>query len=132
MLTVFIIPSHKENADVEKTIASFSGIDFDFKVVGISNPYEINRYKRKDKWFGIFWDNEYIDEAVREALPVFFSHSTLELLILYKKESMVDATWRARLFKRHIYLLNDYRPLSLWLNREVVLDGWVKEHENTS
>ena len=128
MLTIFIIPSHKENADVRKTIASFSGIAVDYKVAIVSNPCEINSYKNKDEWFGIFWDNEYIDKAVRDALPIFFSHTNLELLILYKKEGMVEATWRARLFKRHIYLLNDYRPLCLWLNKEVVLDGWVLEH----
>jgi len=64
MLTVFIIPSHKENADVEKTIASFSGINVDYNVVSVANPCEINRHKKKDKWFGIFWDNEYIQYSL--------------------------------------------------------------------
>ena len=130
MLTIFIIPSDKKNADLEKTIASFSGIDTNIRVVG--SPYQINNYEKKGKWFGVFWDNEYIDEGVREALPVFFDHNNLELLILYKKENMIEATWRARLFRSHVYLLDDYRPLCLWLNKEIILDGWVLEHENPS
>ena len=132
MLTIFVIPSHKDNADVGKSIASFSGIAVDTRMVVASDPCEVNRHKRKSEWFGIFWDNEYIDEPLKEAIPVFFAHSNLEMLILYKKESMVEATWRARFFKRHIYLLGDYCPLCLWLNKETILDGWVLEHENSS
>jgi len=130
MLTVFIIPSFADNADVRRTIASFSGIEGGFRVVTVSDFSEINRHEKKDDWFAVFWDNESIDEGVKEAIPVFLSFPKLEVLILYKKESKVDATWRKRLFRRHVFLTDDYRPLCLWENKEAILDGWVKEHDN--
>lgn len=130
MLTVFIIPSFADNADVRRTIASFSGIEGGFRIIPVSDYAEINRNK-KDDWFGIFWDNEYIDEGIKEAIPIFTAFSKLEVLILYKKESKVDSTWRKRLFRKHIFLIDDYRPLCLWENKEAILDGWVKEHDNS-
>jgi hypothetical protein len=132
MLTLFIIPSYAKNADVEKTIESFSGIDIDFKVVVASDYMEINRYKGVCDWFGIFWDNERIDDGLKGALPVFLSYPNLELLILYKKEGVAEATWRVRMFRRKIYLLEDYCPLCMWANKEIVLDGWILEHDNPS
>ena len=132
MLTIFVVPSFAENANVKKTIASFSGIKGGFRVVPVADFSEINRHNKKDEWFGVFWDNECIDDGLKEALPIFMAFPKLEILILYKKESKVDATWRKRIFRKHVFLVDDYRPLCLWENKEAILDGWVKEHENTS
>jgi len=132
MLTIFIIPSYAKNANVRKTIASFAGIDGGFRVVPVLYCSEINRYEKKDSWFGVFWDNEYIDADLKSALPVFLSFPNLEVLVLYKKEGVVEATWRKRVFRKNIFLVDDCRPLCLWENRETILDGWVKEHEDTS
>lgn len=129
MLTLFILPSNKENANTEKTIESFSGISDNFKAVSISNWREVNNYGDKNEWFGIFWDNEYIDNNLKEALPIYFLYNNLEALILYKKESMVDAVWRYRIFRRSVYMGSDFCPTSLWLSKEIVLDGWVLEHD---
>jgi len=131
MLTIFIIPSYAKNANVRKTIASFAGIDGGFRVVPVLSCAEINSYNKKDDWFGVFWDNEYIDAGLKGALPVFFSFSNLEVLILYKKEGEEEATWRKRMFRKNIFLVDDCRPLCLWENRETVLDGWVKEHDTS-
>ena len=128
MLTVFIIPSHAENADAEKTINSFTGIAGGFEAVPVSGFEEVNSYKDKGEWFGIFWDNESIDENLKEYLPVFLHRQNFEYLILYKKEKKAEATWRARLFRKHIYLVDDFAPTSFWYNKEIVLDGWVLDH----
>ncbi|MHA2047154.1 MAG: hypothetical protein ACW99G_20370 [Candidatus Thorarchaeota archaeon] len=131
MLTLFVIGSGEGNADIEKTIASFSGLSVDHKVISVTGWREINQYKDKDEWFGIFWDNECIDKDLSEFIPTYLSFRNLELLILYKKMGVTEATWRDRFFRSHIHLLNGYRPMCMrrWLNKEVVLDGWVLEHE---
>jgi hypothetical protein len=130
MLTLFIVSSGKDNANIEKTTESLSGVQG--SIVPISSWWEINDYQNKDDWFGIFWDNEYIDNNLREALPIYFLYQAKEALILYKKVSMVDAIWRYRFFRRSIYLGEDFSPLSFWLNKEIVLDGWVLEHDYPS
>ena len=90
MLTLFIIPSHAANADVKKTVECLSGIDLEIKIAFAESPCDINGYEAKDKWFGIFWDNEYIDEALKEAIPIFFAHHHLEAMVLYKKNQIVQ------------------------------------------
>jgi hypothetical protein len=131
MLTIFIIPSYAKNANVRKTIASFAGIDGGFRVVSVLDCSEINRYNKKDDWFGVFWDNEYIEHSLKGALPIFLSYPDLEVLVLYKKEGVVEATWRKRVFRKNIFLVDDCRPLCLWENKEAILDGWVKEHDTS-
>jgi hypothetical protein len=131
MLTVFIVPSEKENADQKKTIASFSGMDIGCTLVSIETWREVNLCQSKHEWYGIIWDNEYIDDYLKEAIPIYFRYPKLDALILYKKISMIDATWRYRFFRRSIYLMEDFAPFSFWMNKEVVLDGWILEHEHT-
>jgi hypothetical protein len=118
MLTLFVIGSGEGNADIEKTIASFSGLSVDHKVISVTGWREINH-------------NECIDKDLSEFIPTYLSFRNLELLILYKKMGVTEATWRDRFFRSHIHLLNGYRPMCMrrWLNKEVVLYGWVLEHE---
>jgi len=59
-------------------------------------------------------------------------YQRMEALILYKKTSMTEAVWRYRFFRDSVYLGTDFCPVSLWLCKEAVLDGWVLEHEYTS
>lgn len=132
MLTVFIVPSHRSNANIEKTMDSFEGLKVPYQIVPVQNHRDINKYGKKNDWFAIFWDNEYLDEPLKEAIPVFLQWKQFDVLILYKKESMVDASWRYRIFRSGTFLVDDFRPISLWLNREVILDGWILEHVNTN
>lgn len=132
MLTVFIVPSCKDNANVKKTIASFTSIDIKCNTVPITNWREVNDYNCKGDWYGIVWDNECIDNYLKDALPIYFSYRNLEALILYKKISMVDAVWRYRFFRKSVYLKGDFAPQHFWLSKEVVLDGWILEHDYKS
>jgi len=131
MLTSFVLPSEKPNADVDRTFYSLSHIEVEQQIVSVSCWREINKYK-KDEWFSVFWDNEYIDDGLQKALPVFLSFPNIETLILYKKDKLVtiEATWRYRVFRNYVYLVNDCKPVSVWLNREAILDGWVREHDS--
>ncbi len=129
MLTIFIVPSNEGNANADKTIASFSGIDLEYRIVHINEYRDINNYEDKSEWFGVFWDNECIDTNLKEALPIYFLYNSMEALVLYKKVSMVDAVWRYRIFRSSVYLGPDFSPVTLWLCKEIVLDGWVLEHE---
>jgi len=127
MLDIFVVPSNQPNADIEKTIDSFVGIKLEYDVIPVSSCKETNN--SKNEWRLIIWDNEYIDEALRDAIPVFLNFNQYEILILYKKISEIEATWRYRLFRNHIYLAGDFCPVGVWFGREAILDGWVKEHD---
>ena len=131
MLTLFVVPSRKDNASLEKTADSFCRIKGGCNVVPVSSWRDVNECNNKDEWFGVVWDNEYIDDHLIDALPIYFLYQRLEALILYKKVSMVEAIWRYRFFKRSVYLKEDFAPHHFWINKEIVLDGWVLEHEHT-
>ena len=52
MLTLFVLPSGKPNADINQTIQSFNRSGVPFKTVQISSWKEINTHD-KDVWYGI-------------------------------------------------------------------------------
>ena len=132
MLTLFVVPSMKGNANSKKTAESFLRMETECNVALVSSWRDVNNHKDKDEWVGVVWDNEYIDDHLVKALPIYFSYQKYEALILYKKVSMVDAVWRYRFFRRGIYLNTDFSPSHMWLNKEVVLDGWILEHDYPS
>ena len=129
MLTLFIVPSAKDNADVGKTVDSFRKTGVEFKAVTVSCWREINNYRHKGEWFAIFWDNEGLDADLQATLKIHLENTKPEILVLYKRLSELEAEFRTRFMKRKIWLSTDFKPICAWCISEVILDGWVTEHD---
>jgi hypothetical protein len=128
MLTLFVVPSGKPNANFAKTVESFKKSGVKFKAVKIDCWREINALKNKDDWFCVFWDNEGLDVNLQKALKVHLSNIKAEVLVLYKRLEEHKAEYRTRFMKRGVWLSEDFKPVSPWIIHETILDGWVKEH----
>jgi len=128
MLTLFVVPSGKPNADFDKTVESFEKTGVEFKAVKIDCWREINNFKEKSDWYCVFWDNEGLDVNLQKALMTHLSNRSPEVLVLYKRIDKDHAEYRTRFMKRSVWLTSNYKPLSPWIVHETVLDGFVKEH----
>jgi hypothetical protein len=131
MLTVFVIPSGKPNANFLKTVESFEKMDIELRVVQITCWREINCYEDKDDWYCVFWDNEGLDVNLQKALPVHLANRHPEVLVLYKRLADDKAEYRTRFMKRSIWLTSNFKPIAPWPVIETILDGWVVEHAIT-
>lgn len=128
MLTLFVIPSGKPNADYNKTVESFKKTGVPMKALSVKTWRDVNDYRYKDVWYAVFWDNEGIDEDLQKALPIHLDNRIPDCLILYKRLGEKDAEYRTRFMRRTVWLTHDYAPLEQWMKPETVLDGWVKDH----
>jgi len=128
MLTLFVVPSGKPNANFVKTVESFEKSGVEFKAIKIDCWREINALEDKNDWFCVFWDNEGLDVSLQKALKIHLSNKKAEVLILYKRLDDKTAEYRTRFMKRGVWLTEDFKPISPWVIYETVLDGWVKEH----
>jgi len=128
MLTLFVIPSGKPNADFDKTVESFNKSGVEFEAILANSWRDVNSFKGKTDWYGIFWDNEGLDTNLQKALIVHLSNRVPEVLILYKRLNKDKAEFRTRFMKRGVWLTTDFAPVSPWIIKETILDGWVIEH----
>ena len=128
MLTLFVVPSGKPNADYNKTVESFKKSKVEFESYLIGSWRDINNFKVRTDWFCVFWDNEGLDSNLQGALGVHLKNKVPEVFILYKRVDEQTAEYRTRFMKRSVWLTSDYEPISPWLHRETILDGWVIEH----
>jgi hypothetical protein len=126
MLTLFVLPSGMPNADLNQTVQSFNRSGIPFKTVQVTDWREINAYD-KDKWYGIFWDNEGIDANLETALPIHLGHNKADALIVYKRIAEKEAEYRPRFFRCAVWLKEGFAPLATFITYETILDGWIKE-----
>ena len=128
MLTLFVMPSGEENADINKTVRSFQSVR-PIELVTITDWTQVNG-KADSDWFGIFWDNEHLAVDLSEALPFYFSNLTYDALICYKYIGEEKASFRMRFFRRHVHLTDDFKPLRMFMKVETMLDGFIQSHAN--
>lgn len=128
MLTLFVLPSGAKNADLDKTVGSFKSIT-PIELVTITDWREVNG-RSNNSWMGIFWDNEGLGIDLAEALPFYFENPTYDALLCYKYINKENASYRMRFFRRHVHLMEDFKPLQMFMKVETILDGFVKSHEN--
>ncbi len=127
MLTIFIL-SNEKKGDAKKLIDSLVKIPTEVRYVPVENVAEINGYDKKTEWFGVFYENEYIEEELAVALPTFFTLGDFDFLVLFKK--LEDkALFSPRLYRSKIYLNDDLTPISKFWKHEKVLNGWFFENE---
>jgi len=126
-LHLFILPSHKKNAGIHKTIESFPS-DCLSNVNGILEYKRINDYAKTATWFGVFYDNEYIDEAISKNLKTFLMTVGNNALVLFKKNyEYQTADYAPRIFRSGIKLSSPFGTEQK-IQYEKILNGWICEH----
>ena len=127
MLTIFILP-HKKNGDVQKLVNSFVPVpSTKVRYVPVDNVSEINGYDKKTEWFGVFYENEYIEEELAVALPTFFEVGDFSFLVVFKKLKE-KALFSPRFYRSKVYLKDDLSPAFSGWKFEKILNGWVLEN----
>ncbi len=129
MLTIFVLP-YKKNGDVQKLVNSFEPVpSTKVRYVPVDNVSEINGYVKKTEWYGVFYENEYIEEKLAVALPTFFTVGDFDFLVVYKllKEK---ALFFPRFYKSKVYINDDLAPVFKGWKHEKILNGWVLENES--
>jgi len=125
MLTIFVLPKNG-NSDVKKLVESFSFVSPFIKYVPVDNVDEINGYVKQTEWFGVFYENEYIEEKLAVAIPTFIKMGDFDYLVVFKL--LEDkALFFPRFFHSKIYLNDDFSPLYKGWKHEKILNGWVLE-----
>jgi len=127
MIQLFILPSHAKNAGRYKTIGSFP-TDCIVKAQTANTFIDVNRSPKEAPWFGIFFDNEYIDADVKKNLKTFLMTIGNDALVLYKKNYLKNtADFCPRIFRSSVELTDNFAPK--WdIKFEKILNGWICEH----
>ena len=131
LMTLYIFPcDNPELHNPERAKASFGN------VVQFSRILETRRLDlEKDfqtPWYGYIFSDEYLDDEVKTALPIFLASDQFDCLVLMKK-AMVDGkikvTQSPRIFRKDVRLMEDTHipenPQRLRFER--MLDGWIRE-----
>lgn len=126
-LDLFILPSYKKNAGGNKTINSFPS-DCINSAVAVLDYEMINRYTKGSLWFGVFYDNEYIDEAIKKNLKTFLMTVGNNALVFFKKNyEYQTADYCPRIFRSGLVLSSLFETKQK-IQYEKILNGWICEH----
>ena len=133
MLTLFILPSGKENVFPEKTIKSLHGLVKRVKFV--KSIDDINLYGKGTEWYGVFYDNEYIDTDLYLGIMMVFKDTKADFFVLCKRHIEINRgnsfTKCPRLFRKHVLLQeNTLLPKQPGLRAGLVADGLVMSYDN--
>jgi len=126
MLTLFVVQSRADALDTGPAVKSFG--DLADEIHFVPNIQSINEKEKKNEWYAVIYDDEIIDEPLKEGLKVFIEISDVDMLVLAKKG---DGKYFkcVRLFRRNIELRTDaLLPVKEGLALETVLNGWI--HDN--
>ena len=124
---LFILPSNNWNAGKYKTINSFPKECIN-SAVAVPNYKEINKYNKAAPWFGVFYDNEYIDKEIKKNLNTFLMTIGNNALVLYKKNYVYQtADFCPRIFRKGIKLSGLFKT-DYKIEFEKILNGWICEH----
>jgi len=153
-LFLYVIPSGLDNADVDKTIGSFTYIDEDLEEeVGLlsgwtraSNMMEIARLRKMkidDDWYIILYDNECVSIGLAHGLRIrmSFLEPDADVLIACKKYSEHSMVQAPRIFRSFVNLPEESlmpdkeakHPLTnVPLRYDRMLDGWIYDQDSIS
>lgn len=124
---LFILPSEKKNAGGDMTIRSFPSECIQ-QVNSVRTWKDINHTIKTASWFGMFYDNEYIDKAVKKNLNTLLMTIGNNALVLFKKNYKYQtADYCPRIFRAGIQLCGLFKTMEP-LEYEKILNGWVCEH----
>ena len=122
-LTLFIVRVNNEKSDVNKTIDSFGEL-IDTPIF-INNLFELNKVEKYTNWYGIMYDDEWIQNHLKVALPIFFKECKADAFVIYKK---IDKRMYLcpRFYRKNVKLMEGSPiPEPSVTLIETILNGWV-------
>jgi hypothetical protein len=132
MLSLFILPSGSKTANSEKTFKSLQGLVKRVKFV--SSIDAINLYQKQTDWYGVFYDNEWVDADLKIGIEMVFQMAKVDFFVLCKRHIKIDMlstfTKCPRLFRKHVLLQeNTLLPKQLGLRAGLIADGLVMSYD---
>jgi len=135
MLTLYVIPcDNPEQANIQKLKESAEGVADRVEVL---DHRRLDEVEPETEWYAFLFSNEWLDEGLKFALPVFLEQTDSDYLILYKKVvennfgTLVPRTFIVpRIFRSNIKLIGNDRLVPVGqedLRFLQVLDGWILE-----
>ncbi len=127
-LTLFAVRSGNDNSNLMNLINSF-GEETIETVHSIDNLSQIKEKNILTEWFGVFYDDEHIDQGLRVAIPIFLTDITIEVFKFYRKTFddgiNIEASISPRIFRKHIKLQDNSLLPIIPSRYETILNGWV-------
>lgn len=125
-MELFIFQSGVPFADLEKLVQSFahSGTT---QVTLVTPGTKVHEIRTVFAWYGVFYDNEMIDDNLRASLQTFLEYPHFDVLCMWKKMENGCFSKTPRIFRRNVSLQeNSLVPLdSGSLKSTNILDGWL-------
>lgn len=122
-LTLFILTVNNEKSDVKKTIDSFG--DLIAASIFIDNLCGLNKVKKLTDWYGIMYDDEWIQDELKVALPIFFKECKADAFVIYKKIGK-RMYLCPRFYRKNVKLMEGSPiPEPSVTQIETILNGWV-------
>lgn len=135
-LAIYVLPCGKDKIDPDRAARSFEDPQYEVKTTVLRNAdlWKLNGTHYDSRWFGYIYSNEWLDEDLAKAMPVFLSQKYFDVLSLCKKV-LDNGKHRyftmPRIFRNWIQLESGgLMPQTCGLLRiERALDGWVMEDD---
>ena len=130
----FVIQSGSKYANNQKLVESLVGTGLLSQVTFVQAGVQPHELKTQRPWFAIFFDDEVIDDDLRDALPTFINLNMFDALCLWKKSGIgpdFKFSKTPRVFRRGVELEpNSLVPKNVAsLKFTNVLDGWIRDQE---
>ena len=127
MLTLFVVQSRADALNHDRTVESFHGLADE--IYFVVNIQEINGKSKQNEWYAVIYDDEYIDEPLKEGLKVFIEQCPVDVLVLGKEGK--DKFFKCpRLFRRGIALRSEsLLPEKEGVEFETVLNGLIHDND---
>ena len=130
MLTLYIVNTHNKNKMLADLYVNMSGL-WTVRVM-VNNVDEINNDEKETDWYVTFFDNEFPNIDLRDAMRVVLVSDPLyDVFIFMEKHSDGKIFQSPRMFRKHVKLQpNSFLPEpDQDLRYERILDGWVKQND---
>jgi hypothetical protein len=130
MLTLYIVKTHNKNKTLADLYVSMIGL-WDVRVV-VDNVAEINEDEKDTDWYTVFFDNEFPNPDLRDAMKVVMVSDPPYDVLIFMEKHLDDKVFQSpRMFRKHVKLQpNSFLPEpDQELRYERLLDGWVKQND---
>lgn len=134
-ITFFLVPSGSDTADPKKAFESVTKMPEEMKIevklVPLNSLSEVNAAPKRTFWYGVIYDNEVLDEGLKEYLDVFLNSPDFDYYGVYKRTAGGKLSESPRLFRSSVKLKEGSLVPEQWeaLRFEHILNGWIKSDD---